>query len=120
MKIKLDENFGLTVKKLFVDAGFDVHTVYEEGLRGVSDSDLFQIAISKKRCLVTLDKDFSDVFRFNPQDSFGIAVIRVRNKASIDIILQTINSFIKYCEKESPGKCLWIVEPDKIRIHQKD
>jgi len=120
MKIKLDENFGLTIKKLFVDSGFDVHTVYDEGLRRIADIDLYRTAIMEKRCLITMDKDFSDVLRFNPQSSYGIVIIRSPNKASIEMISQTITSFIKYCEKESPENCLWIVEPDRIRIHQKD
>lgn len=120
MKIKLDENFGATIKQIFLNAGFDVHTVYDEGLRGVSDIELYRLAVAEKRCFITMDKDFAEILRFDPQAAYGIVVVRIPNKATIEIISQIVVSFIKYLSVESPSGNLWIVESDKIRIHQNE
>ena len=90
MKLKLDENFGARTQSLFWAVGYDVQTVYEEGLSGATDSHLFEVCQSEGRCLVTLDLDFANVLRFPPANTAGIAVIRLPRNPSLSTLEQMV------------------------------
>ena len=118
MKVKLDENFGTRTQKIFRDAGHDIHTVRDEQLQGCSDVKLFEICGIEHRCLVTLDLDFSDVTRFHPDKTEGIAVIRVTRNPSLELVEKLVRQFLQALSQMSIAKNLWIIEPGRIRIHQ--
>ncbi len=83
MRFKLDENFGKRTLNIFQAAGHDVQTTLDEGMQGCSDRHLYDVCCKERRCLVTLDLDFSDVTRFPPEQGSGIAVIRVPRNPSL-------------------------------------
>jgi len=120
MKFKLDENFGARTQHIFRSAGHDVHTVLEEKLQGCSDITLYDTCRVEQRCLVTLDLDFSDVTRFPPGKTGGIAVIRVPRNPSLELLEKLIRQFLKLLSQMSVERKLWIIEPGRIRIHQQD
>jgi predicted nuclease of predicted toxin-antitoxin system len=93
MKFKLDENFGTRTQRTFENAGYDVHTVYQESLQGSSDRHLYEICCQEQRCLVTLDLDFADVTRFPPGQTGGIVVIRVPRNPTISLLETLIKQF---------------------------
>jgi len=118
MKFKLDENFGTRTQQIFRDAGHDIHTVRDEQLQGCPDVNLFEICCAEQRCLVTLDLDFSDVTRFFPEQTGGIAVIRVSRNPSLELLEKLVSQFLNSLLQMSIEKKLWIIEPGRIRIHQ--
>ena len=120
MKFKLDENFGSRTQNIFQDAGHDVQTVWEQDMLGSPDGYIYEVCRSERRCLVTLDTDFSDVTRFPPQRSSGIAVIRVHQNPSLTLLELLIHQFLHALTLESIDAKLWIVEIGRIRIHQSD
>lgn len=120
MKFKLDENFGKRIKELFVEQGYDTETVFDEKLQGSDDKILFDICVEEKRCLVTLDLDFSDVVNFPPEDTGGIVVIRAAAQLSFQLINLLVKQFLKAVQSEDLTGKLWIVEPNRIRIHQRN
>jgi len=69
---------------------------------------------------VTLDLDFSNVLRFLPQGSHGIVIVRIPANPSLKLLEETVHRFLQAIEKVPIGPELWIVEPDRIRIHQAD
>lgn len=81
MKFKLDENFAGRTVRLFRERKLDVETVRDEELEGATDQTLFEACVQERRCLVTLDLNFSNVIRFPPKETTGIAVIRVPSSA---------------------------------------
>jgi predicted nuclease of predicted toxin-antitoxin system len=115
MKFKLDENLPLSALSIFRDNGFDVFNVREEGLTGCSDDHLISVCLKEKRVLVTLDLDFSDIRRYQPDGLNGIIVIRAykQNNNYIISILKKIFPLLKV--ENLTGK-LMIVEDDRIRI----
>ncbi len=120
MRFKLDENFGSRTQNIFRDAGHDVQTVWEQDLLGSPDGFIYEVCRSKRRCLVTLDTDFSDVTRFPPQTSSGIAVIRAHQNPSLSLLKQLVRQFLRALAIESIHAKLWIVEVGRIRIYQPD
>ena len=120
MKFKLDENFGIRTQKLFQFYGHDVQTVRSQGIQGCTDKNLYDICSAEKRCLVTLDLDFSDITRFLPSQSEGIAVIRVPRNPSLTLLEQLVKQFLKALTTMSITKKLWVVETGRIRIHESE
>jgi len=120
MKFKLDENFGYRTQELFRLASHDAQSVLDEKLQGCSDQRLYKICCKENRCLVTLDLDFADITRFPPHMGNGIVVIRLSINPSINLLRQLINQFLRTLEKTPIEKKLWIVEMDRIRIHESD
>ena len=117
MKVKLNESFGTRTRELFVARGHEVETVRDEGLQGCADDLLYEVCTREGHCLVTLDLDFTEVIRFPPYETSGIAVIRVSQNPSLALLQQLINQFLQAITQMSIDKQLWIVEPTRIRIH---
>lgn len=118
MRFKLDENFGARTQKIFQVIGHDIQTVREQGLQGCSDQRLYEICCEERRCLVTLDLDFTNVIRFQPTETKGIVVIRVPRNPSLSLLEQLIHQFLQALTHMSVEQKLWIVEVGRIRVHQ--
>jgi predicted nuclease of predicted toxin-antitoxin system len=118
MKFKLDENFGQRTQDIFKKAGHDIHTVREEGLAGASDNSIYTICRQEQRCLITLDLDFADVIHFPPQTTGGIIVIRTPRNQNLSTLESLIRQFLQALKQDHVEGQLWIIEPNRIRIHQ--
>jgi len=118
LKFKLDENFGTRTQHAFRESGHSVETVRDQSLQGASDRHLYQVCCEEKRCLVTLDLDFADVTRFPPEKAGGIVVIRVPRNPSLELLERLVQQLLQVVKRESVEKRLWIVEVDRIRVHQ--
>lgn len=119
MKFKLDENFGTRTQHIFDTSGYDVQTVRQEALQGASDMKLFEVCVQEQRCLVTLDLDFADVTRFRAVRTAGIVVIRVPRNPSLPLLESLIRQFLAALDRMPLDGNLWIVEPGRIRVHQR-
>lgn len=118
MKVKLDENLGRRCVSLLREAGHDTVTVVEQRLAGADDGRVMQACAAEKRCLLTLDLDFSNPLRFPPADASGIAVIRLPAKPSYDDLLAAVQTFIAALSSNDIDGKLWIVEKSRIRIYR--
>ena len=118
MKIKLDENLGRMGAELLRAAGHDVATVSEQQLTSAADSQLISVCALEGRCLVTLDLDFSNPFRFPPDEYSGIAVLRLPDRIREEDVLATCKTLIDgLAHGDVVGK-LWSVERSRIREYQ--
>jgi predicted nuclease of predicted toxin-antitoxin system len=118
VEFKLDENFGHTIQRLFLDQGHDCVTVREEHLAGASDDEVLKAACNEKRVLVTMDYDFSNVLRYPPHQTSGIVVINAPGRASIMLLKNIITLMLDAISVERVRGRLWIVEPGRIREHE--
>ncbi|HEX8410179.1 MAG TPA: DUF5615 family PIN-like protein [Thermoanaerobaculia bacterium] len=115
MRFKLDENLDRRLAAWLQSLGHDAHTVRDEQLGGAPDERVFEAATSERRCLVTLDLDFSDPVRFSPVGTAGTIVLRVP-VPSIALIRLLLEQALAHAETESPEQKIWIVEPGRVRI----
>lgn len=120
MKIKLDENIGRRGQDLLSGAGHDVTTVYEQAMSGARDEDLYRACAEEGRALITLDHDFCHVLRFPPERSAGIVVLEMPHRATPESILTRLREFMALLSTRPLNNELWIVEPGRVRIHQKE
>jgi predicted nuclease of predicted toxin-antitoxin system len=120
MNFKLDENFGERTIALFRQNHHGVETVRSQGMSGDSDENLFEVCVRESRCLVTLDLDFADVLRFPPAKCAGVVVIRVPRNPSLILLEQLVSAFLRGLQTEQLVGRLWIVESNRIRVHQSE
>ena len=120
MKFKLDENIGVRGQEFLREAGHDVATVHDETLCGASDDALFLACVREQRALITLDHDFGNVLRFPPATGRGIVILEMPGRITERAIVQRLSEFLAVMKTRPLGRELWIVEPGRIRVHQRD
>jgi predicted nuclease of predicted toxin-antitoxin system len=118
VEFKLDENFGQTIQRLFLDQGHDCVTVRDEHLAGAPDEDVLRAACNEKRVLVTMDYDFSNVLRYPPHQTSGIIVINAPGRASLPLLKNIVALMLNAVSDNRIRGKLWIVEPGRIREHE--
>ncbi len=117
MKFKLDENLDPRAAAILRGAGHDTLTVADQHLQGAADANVFEVCQRERRCLVTLDLDFSNLLDFPPETSAGIVILR-HPKPRVRSWLALTELLAVALQRDNPTGKLWIVEPGRIRIHQ--
>jgi predicted nuclease of predicted toxin-antitoxin system len=117
MKFKIDENLPVEFAHELRAIGHDAVTVFEQRMGGTSDEDLFSVCINEDRILMTLDIDFADIRMYPPSVSPGILVFRIQPQDK-NRLLYCLGRIIPLLAKEQLARMLWIVEEDRIRIHE--
>ena len=77
MKLFANENLFDPIIDYLRSLGHDVLSIREAGLCGISDDEVYQLACKEKRVIITMDKDFSGMFRFPPKSCGGIIVVKI-------------------------------------------
>lgn len=120
MKFKLDENLGETGRDVLEADGHDVMTVAQQNLSGASDEYVYAVCQQEGRILVTLDHDFGEVLRFPPDATAGIVVLECKGRQSPAAIKARCVELATVLRTNPIDRQLWIVEPGRLRIHQRD
>ena len=116
MKFKLDENLGNRGAELLRNAGHQVSTVYEQQLSGASDLTIASVCSEEERCLITMDRDFTNPLLFPPQNYAGIAVLRLsRNPGGAEILEALRTLLLALNGREHIIGKLWIVQHNRVR-----
>lgn len=120
MRFKLDENLSPQAADILRAAGHDVMTVREESLGGAEDEAVFSACVAEKRILVTLDHDFGNVLRFPVASSPGVAVIELPPGRAPASMQAALGALLAAAEKHRLAGALWIIEPGRIRMHERE
>jgi len=115
-KFKLDENLDVHAADILRQAGYEAHTVAEEGLSGAADEDIAELCRREGRCLVTLDLHFADVLAYPPGEHAGILVLR-HPRLRLRAVLRLVGQLVRALQTYDPSGQLWIVEPGRVRTH---
>ncbi len=118
MKVKLDENLGAMGAVFLKAAGFDVATVVDQNLLSTPDADLAAICTAEGRCLVTLDRDFSEPLRYPPRRFAGIIVVRLPGRFSLPLLERALALVVEASKQADVRGRLWIAQVDRIREYQ--
>jgi predicted nuclease of predicted toxin-antitoxin system len=115
LKIKLDENLPVSLVPYLRHLGHDVHTVFDEGLRGEDDGEIWRAAQAEERFLITQDLDFSDSRKFAPGTHAGLLLVRLRDpgRQALAIVVREI-----FATQDVTGweRCFVVATERKVRI----
>lgn len=120
MRFKVDENIGQPGIDLLRAAGHDAASVRDEGLGGERDEVVFDASRAERRTLITLGHDFGNVLRFPPEAAHGIVVLELPPRPSLASLRRRLEEFLLVLADRPLAGELWIVEPGRVRVHQRD
>ena len=91
MRILADETLAKSTLAVLRDLGHDVVDVREVGLGGTPDEGVAAFAKAQSRVVITHDKDFGDLLRFQPGSHCGAIILRLRppTPSSSNAVLST-------------------------------
>ncbi len=117
MRIKVDEDLPRRVVHLLAEYGYDVRSVYDQGMSGWKDSDLFVAVQKEGRFLITGDKGFGDIRAYPPGQHAGILVLRPA-KPSIPAFVELLQRVLQEYDLETFHGCLVVVTPNRLRVRK--
>lgn len=117
MKMFANENLFEPIIDYLRGLGHDVCSIRESGLSGISDDEVYQLACKEKRVIVTMDKDFSRMFRFPPEHCGGIIVVKVYRR-TVDETLNIFKRLYRGIKEEDTKGNLIIITPEGVRIRR--
>lgn len=113
--LKLDENLPDVAGNLLQTAGHDVARAREEGLTGAADDAILAAATSEGRVLVTMDHDFANVRRYDPANTAGIIILRLRHQ-TLPMVRRAAVRLADLLSREPTSGRLWILDEHRLRI----
>jgi predicted nuclease of predicted toxin-antitoxin system len=117
MKFLADENLYMPIVNILRDNGHNVLSILEEGKTGAPDEDIFQIAVSENRIILTMDKHFTNMLRFPSYQCGGIIVVRLY-KIRVDKATRLFFKFFNELLERDIKKNLIIISRKKVRIRR--
>ncbi len=117
MKMFANENLFEPIIDFLRSRGHDVLSIRDSGLSGISDDEVYQRACKEKRVIITMDKDFSRMFRFPPEKCGGIIVVKIY-KRTVDDTLLIFKKFYESLQEKDIPENLIIITPEGVRIRR--
>jgi len=109
-----DENIPLELIDTLSKEGFDIKRVK----LGSKDKQIFELAKSENRVLLTFDKHFLNKAKFPPKESLGIIFLKI-NPPLIDSILYSLRKLFKYIKSDEFKGKLFILSTSGFKIWPK-
>lgn len=118
MKVKLDENIPVSMAGILTGLGHETDTVFEQGLRGYSDADVWTAAQRSGAFFITQDLDFSDIGRFEPGTHAGLLLMRLREPGR-RVLAARLRSVFEGENVEDWVGCFVVATDRKIRVRRR-
>jgi predicted nuclease of predicted toxin-antitoxin system len=117
MKMYANENLFSPIIDYLRGLGHDVLSVREAGHSGASDDEVYQLACNEKRVIITMDRDFSRMFRFSPKLCGGIIVVKIYRRTLSDT-LNIFEKLFREIKEEDIRENLVVLTPEEVRIRR--
>jgi len=115
IKFLADENIAFRVIETLREEKFNVLSIYEEKLSGLSDEKILRMAQRQKRIILTHDKDFGNLIHQPHQLHSGIILLRLKNQSPQNVINHLI-PFLKKIKLDEIKNRLVVFQEGRIRI----
>lgn len=99
-------------------AGIAADDVRDAGLRGKSDDEVFEYAVSHGLTLLTADVEFGNILRFPPGAHPGIVVARFPSELPTASLNQAILDALRGLSDADIVGSLIVIEPGRIRLRR--
>jgi len=110
----VDENTAKSLAFALRAAGYIAEHVYETGLQGHPDTEIFAWAQEHQRTIITADLDFAHILTF-PPPHFGIMVLRLPETIPTSELTREVLNALAQLAGQSLANTLFIVEPGRVR-----
>ena len=117
MRFLADANVFVPMVRGLRDLGHDVYDLKEKGLANLSDPEVFRLAQTQRRILVTMDKDFSSILLYPPGEHHGIIVVKLYRLKVAEASKLFLDA-IKDIKPEDISRNLVIIDRAKTRIRK--
>jgi predicted nuclease of predicted toxin-antitoxin system len=117
VRIKLDENLGRPHIALLKRHGYEADRVFDQGLSGIEDADLWVRVRRDGHFLITLDLGFSDVRRYAPGTHPGILLVRPRRKGR-NAVSNVLRRVLTERQLETLAGCLAVADESRTRVRR--
>ena len=114
MIIFADHCVHTDVVEALIQNGIQVERVIERGLAKATDEEIFNYILKNSRILLTFDKDFGNIVRFDIKSSKGVVIAYIEAMSKKEII-DKVTDFFRRFDKEKLKNRLFIIEPKRIR-----
>ncbi len=115
MRFLADENLHEPVILYLREKGYEVFSVRESGFSGMTDDQVYEKACQGNYCIISMDKDFSRLFRFPPQNCAGIIVLRIYRRPVKQTMMLFAEAFERLAEQDI-YRNLVVISPERVRI----
>ena len=95
LKFLLDVNVGQAIEEVFTEKKYDIKCVNKLDPT-ISDIEILKIALSEKRIIVTLDKDFGELIFNSGHPHAGVLFLRIEDATILErkkIITYILDNF---------------------------
>ena len=119
MKILADENLFEPIIRYLRQLNHYLLSIRDEGLSGIKDDEVYQIACKENRVIITMDKDFSRFFRFPAEKCGGIVIVKIYKKDLQDT-LALFKQYFTALKEDDVLKNFVFITPEGIRIRKSE
>ena len=113
----VDENTTASLADALRASGFVADHVYDVGLQGHADPDIFAYAQAQRRILITGDLGFGNITRY-PPPHHGIIVLRIPDTASTAELIQEVLDTLTGLAGQNLEDSLVIVQKGRFRVRR--
>ena len=110
----VDENTAKSLAFALRAAGYAAEHIYEAGLQGRPDTEVFAYARANQQTIITADLDFAQIPHF-PPPHFGIMVLRLPETIPTSELAREVLNALTQLAGQSLANTLFIVEPGRLR-----
>lgn len=115
MNIIANENVFEPIIEFLKSAGHNVINIRRSSLAGAADEEVYKKAVNENLIILTMDKDFSRIIRFPPEQCGGIIVVKLY-RMTVDKTTELFKQHFKsLAEKEIKGR-LVIITKEGLRF----
>lgn len=118
MKIIADENVFEPILDFLKNEGHEVINVRANGLSGISDDKIYNLAVTQQLVIVTMDKDFSRMIRFPPERCGGIIVVKLY-RMTVEKTTELFKHYFKTLDLGKINRKLVIITPEGTKFRGK-
>jgi predicted nuclease of predicted toxin-antitoxin system len=117
-KFLLDENIPISTIELFKNKGHDVIHTRTQGLTGLPDDRIMEIANRDGLIIITRDLDFGNLLDYPINTHQGIIVLRLPDTYTAKQINKVLEAFLSDVSIAEIEKALVVIDPSRYRIRR--
>lgn len=117
MKFIADENIYKPIIDYLRVERHNVFSIAESEYSGSKDEEIYNLACRQKRIIITMDKDFSRILNFPPQNCGGIIIVKIYRQ-KVDETLKIFKKHFRKLEEKDIKRNLVIISPESLRIRK--